>query len=185
MPVLVQNEESNATVFDASSAGGRQVITWQAKGDSLGEDVQRVPDALLDDVDFLRSLDQGILTLVNPTEEQAAKVNTSNGDLRARRMLAEQRSTEALDRRQDRDITSQPCIGPGPEGRDMKCGASVLMRAAQRNEVPPLCKRHEHLVNEFSRVDSGSRGEGATPDRDGAVTQEWKRVQIDAPRRSS
>lgn len=179
MPLLVQNNEPNTTVF---SKVGMQPIVWAMAGDPNGGDVQRVPDNWADDIDFLNALDRGTLTLLDSSNpEISERLAKQSAVFRERREAAASQQTAVLDRRQDRDLTSVGCIGPHSNGRGVEdCGELVLLRAANLGEVPPLCGRHKHLINEFYLVESGSAGESHT-DRPAEKSRTWKRVTMTAP----
>lgn len=175
MPLLVRNTEPNATVFSKGSIFAK----WGPAGDPMGEDIQRVPDEIAEDVDFLRSVDRGILVIEDGTNKEVLEtIQRQAAVFQTRRANAEAAETQALDRRQDRDIVQVPCIGPGKTGG--QCDTPVLIRAAQRGEVPPLCKGHESLSSQYYLAESGSAG-----DTQGGVRREWKQIQMTAPQRSS
>lgn len=171
MPLLVRNTERNATVF---SKQGNSIV-WAAAGDPMGNDLQRVPDALKDDVDFLNSLERGILVIEDATDTAVMEqIQRQSTVFQARREQAASHVEETIDRRQDRDITQVACIGPHPNGRGGECGAPVLQRAAMAGEVPPLCSRHESLAPQYYLAESGSPGENATEKTAGKVSKQWK-----------
>lgn len=175
MPLTVRNLQNSTTLFAIPGGGA---IVWQAAGDTMGGDIQRVPDSLADDIDFLNSLDRGVLSVEDGSNaEVMASIERQSAGFRDSQEKARLRQEAVLDRRQDRDLVTTPCIGPNPNGRGVdECGAPVLVRSATRGEVPPLCPKHESLINEFYTVDSGSKGEGATDNTPGRVSQQWKRI---------
>lgn len=178
MPLTVENHEPNTTVF----AKDGQRITWAAKGHP--GDTQRVPNTFAEDVDFINSVEMGILKVTGGPAEvlQALQFETeANQSLRA--TAAAKSMEDVIDRKADRDIIEQACIGPNVPGRDGDCGRPVLVRSKTANETAPLCEQHQHLSTQFYLVEAGSRGEGATETRAGVVRREWKRVEITAPTR--
>ena len=184
MPVKVRNNESSTVVF-AKPLGGESVkITWGPKGQP--NDTQRCPDAITEDTDFLNSLDAGIFEVVSGPadvlERLRAEANDVRTDREAQRAAAEAKQAQILDRRQDRDILSQTCIGPAPTGRSGLCGRAVLVRNANRDQTPPLCAQHAGLADQYYLHEAGSRGEGATESREGVVRREWKRIEMAQPR---
>lgn len=181
MPLIVRNNEKNPVVF----AKGGVVITWNTAGDRQDLDVQMCPDALAEDMDFLTSIRRGQLTVEHVSDpilkEKMEALMVFTGRMAT---PSDHSNVEAiLDRRQDRDIVGRPCIGPDERGNDGKCGAQVLNRAANIGDEPPLCTRHQSLINQFYLAEKGSKGEGGDESRDGIVTREWKRVQMTAPMR--
>ena len=171
MPLLVRNTEANATVFSKRGTS----IVWAPSGDPMGGDLQRVPDDLQDDVDFLNSVERGLLVIESASNPEVLdKIAAQSQVFQARRAQATSSVEASLDRRQDRDITQVSCIGPALNGRGGECGAPVLQRAAAVGEIPPLCSRHESLASQFYLAESGSPGENATESTPGAVKRQWK-----------
>lgn len=183
MPLLVQNNSESTTLF--AIGGGKQPLIWKPKGDISGEDVQRVPTDLADDIDFLRALDNGILTVINADDpEVLARLQRETSAFADRQKQAAAAQEAVLDRRQDRDLIAEGCIGPHANGRGVEqCGAPVLMRAKEKDLHPPLCPRHKGMEHEFYLTQTGSKGEGATDYSPGQVSHKWSRVQMTAPQR--
>ena len=166
MPLLVRNTEPNATIYAKDGI----VIRWGLAGDINGEDVQRVPDSVADDVDFLRSIDRGILVVEDDSDpEIAEKISQQTAAFKVRRVAAQQATDEALERRQDKDLVQVECVGPSRGGK--VCGKPVLVRSAQRNTVPPLCDGHKHYAAQYVASETGSEGEGGKK-------VVWARVQV-------
>lgn len=182
MPLKVLNNESSTTVFAKNINGESIRINWGAKGTPT--DTQRVPDRLAEDVDFLNSLERGIFTIVGGNPEVIASIDVEVKDMAADKAAAAARIEESMDRKQDNDILQQTCIGPAPVGRSGECGKLVLIRNSQRHETPPLCSDHAIFADQFYLAEDGSKGEGATRDKAGTVTREWKRIVITQPQRS-
>lgn len=173
MPLLVRNSERNATVFSKNGVS----IIWAASGDPMGGDLQRVPDDLQNDVDFLNSVERGILIVEDATDSSVLeKIRSQSAAFLTRRDQAATSVASTLDRRQDRDITQVSCIGPALNGRGGVCGADVLQRAAASGDIPPLCSRHESLAPNFYLAESGSAGENATERIAGKVSKQWKQI---------
>ena len=167
MPLLVRNNEPNATIYARDGI----VIRWGVAGDPNGEDVQRVPDSLAEDVDFLRSLDRGILSIDESTDDEiAAKIASQTATFQARRAKAAQATQDSLERRQDKDMVQVACVATTRGGK--ACDKPVLVRNAQRDAAPPLCDGHKHLSSQFIANETGSEGEG------GKKTA-WVRVRVD------
>lgn len=183
MPLIVQNTEPNVTVF---AKGGISLI-WKPAGDPMGDDTLRVPDSLADDVDFLATLDKGILVVTGGTDpevmkkiEASSEFGRRTADYQARQQAAAAGVESTIDRRQDRDIMQMTCIAPANRGQG-ECGNPVLVAAAKRGDEPPLCGQHKSLASQFYLVQGGSAGEGATENKPGAVSRVWKRVEMTAP----
>lgn len=184
MPLTVQNNAASTTLF---AIPGKQPIIWSANGDPMGEDTQRVPDDLAKDIDFLRSLDQGLLTVVDGDDPDVlASLQRSSTAFAARQAANAAKQESMMDRKQDRDMIGVTCLGPDARGNDAGCGATVLQRASDINGAdpkPPLCDKHKPLAPQFYLTQDGSKGEGATEARAGQITRTWRRVQMTAPAR--
>lgn len=171
-PLRVQNLEANMTVFAKQVNGDPFRVQFSAHGHS--GDTQRVPLALCEDIDFLNALESGVLKIVDGPEEIVEALQFETERVRAEREASAAKSTDLLDRRQDRDIVGVTCIGPAPAGRSGNCGRSLIQSAKQQGEVPPLCSEHQSLAPTYHLVETGSKGEGATESRDGVVRREWR-----------
>lgn len=171
MPMLVRNAAPNATVFAKTGVS----ILWGASGDPSGSDLQRVPDALKDDVDFIQSVERGLLVIEDGSDpEVLASIAAQSQVFKAHQERAAQNVAATLDRRQDRDLVSVDCIGPGTPGRSATCGQPVLQRSAQMGDAPPLCQRHQGLAANYYLAEEGSVGEG--DERGGKITKQWKQI---------
>lgn len=178
-PLRVRNLERNTTVFAKTINGNSHRITFGAAG--TPNDTLRVPIELAEDIDFLNSLEMGIIEVVDGPADVVEYLQFETKRVREEREEQAQRASEVLDRRQDRDLVGVTCIGPAPAGRTGKCGRSLIQSAKQQGEVPPLCPDHTHLAPTFHLVESGSKGEGATESRDGVVRREWRAAVMTAP----
>lgn len=175
-PLRVQNLEPNTTVFAKQINGDPLRVQWAAKGHS--GDTQRVPLALVEDIEFLNSLEAGVLKVVSGPADVLADLQFETEQVRAERAEAEANSKSVIDRKQDRDIMGATCIGPAPAGRNGECNRSIIQSAKQQGEIPPLCEQHIHLATNFYLAEAGSRGENATEDRDGVVRRNWRPVTV-------
>lgn len=173
MPLLVQNELTNRTVFSKSINGSMQTFIWEAKDDPRGGDLIRLPDFLKDDVDFLNALDQGTLTLTE-SDDPAVKerIESQASIVRQRRVQASERLAATIEQRGGRDILGTPCLGPALNGRG-NCETVVLQPAAIRDDEPPLCDRHSALANEFALIETGSKGDQSNP-----LRKQWVRAEM-------
>lgn len=152
--LLVENQERGPTVW------GEHV--WAPKDDPDGEDVQRLPDTLLDDPSFLRALASGHLTLLDPSPEvaermAALRIGDRSGGRRGRAEAATASVLATIDRRHDHDLIGYSCLGPGPRGQAGACAAHVLRRSVDSDGGPPLCARHGHLADQFTLVRAPGR----------------------------
>lgn len=174
--LTVQNHEPNSTVFSKTLNGDPFRVTFAAKG--YPGDRQRVPAALADDIDFVNSLERGIIEVVDGPADIIEALQFETKSVREAREAEAQRHTSMLDRRQDRDIVGLKCIGPAPQGRTGECGVAIIQSAKQQADTPPLCSNHQHLTPQFYLAEAGSKGEGATENSDGVVRREWRQAEL-------
>jgi len=151
-PIFLQNEQAGPLVFrdDASNVE----IVWQGKGNPSGEDMQAVPVAFLNNVNFLRILNRGAVTLIDADEDVRAAVEAqlsspilqrqaqANAEARTRAVEA---ALTPLDRPERNDYITIGCIGPSTRGQGT-CGAEVPVRELNKGESAPLCATHAHLA---------------------------------------
>lgn len=102
--LLVKNNETGPTVF--SDLGENIQIEWQGQGDAEGRDLQRVPDKLMENVNFRRTIDRGILELVESTPAVEAKLTQQADAAKAHRAEEDSAIEAAMDRTTDRDIVT-------------------------------------------------------------------------------
>lgn len=183
MPLLVRNREPNATVFGKMIGGENIRVLWAAAGEP--EDTQRVPNSFAEDIDFLNSLDKGILEVVEAPADIKESLQRETDSLAAERERRSKVAASMVDHQADKSMTAETCKGPAPRGRTGECGRNVLVLSKAAKETPPLCAEHQHLAPEFVLELDGSKGEGATTSRDGEVRHVWTRVQLTAPVRGS
>lgn len=172
MPLRVRNCEPNMTVFAKSVDGNIVNVRWGPKG--TGDDTMRVPDSLVEDIDFLASLESGTLEVVDAPESIREKVTFETNQFRADRIASELRQAEVLDRRQERDILGNTCVGPAPAGRTGACNRQVLQSAKAAKEQPPLCRDHAHLAERYFLVENGGKGEADEAE----MSLAWKPVRV-------
>lgn len=175
-PLMVKNLEGNATTFAKVVNGNALNLRWTAKGHP--GDTQRVPYDIVEDTDFLNSLEQGIFEVVDGEPEYVEFLRRETSAVRDRREQEAAKATDMLDRRQDKDMVGVSCIGPAPAGREGECGKALVQSAKAAAEQPPLCSLHSNLSHQFFLAEAGSKGEGATETRDGVVRREWRKVQM-------
>lgn len=175
-PLRVQNLEPNKTVFAKVVDGNMVKVDFAAKGYS--GDTQRVPMSIINDTDFLNSLEAGVLKVVDGPAEVLEALQFETEQVRREREESASKHIESLDRRQDRDIVGATCIGPAPTGREGTCGRALIQSAKQQGEQPPLCEEHSHLFHKFYLAETGSKGQDATESRDGVVRREWREVTV-------
>jgi len=144
LAVMCQNQMSGPTVIAADAKRNYEVV-FQGKGDPNGEDVQPIPEALLNTIAFRRAISRGVLAVIegadHPVVVQALSRQT---DAFAKRMAAQNMADrEVLDSPAAADITVVNCIGPGSRPGAV-CGDQVPVKAGDTGK-PPLCDRHAGL----------------------------------------
>lgn len=143
--VMCQNQMSGVTVIAADAKRNYETI-FAAKDDPDGNDVQPIPNALLNTIPFRRALSQGILIAVegadHPVVMQA--MSRQSDSFKRRNNAAETAAREVIDAPSDQDILVVLCIGPGTREGNV-CGDQVPVKGKDAGSRPPLCDRHRHL----------------------------------------
>jgi len=166
MPVAVRNLEDGPAVFSDLDNGIQ--LEWQGKGDGAGEDVQYVPDALMQNIAFTKAMRNGIFALV--TEDEAIEaVAQQQVSQEAKRADAASSARATLSPEVDNDLIQVNCIGPSTRGTGT-CGEPLTVRAKASGDAPHLCPRHKALVSQY-----------ALAEVNGTIT--WVRATV-APRES-
>jgi len=180
MPTLtVRNRMPNPTVFSKTVKGDFHRLTFKTAG--TRGDTQRVPVEFADDIEFLNSVESGILEVIDGPPEimEALKMETDKAT--AARETEVEKVEGMMDRRQDKDLLSAKCIAPAPAGRKGECGAYVMVRHTDRNDTPPLCGEHQYLAPTFTLTVEGSKGYDSTETRDGEVRRVWRQATLTEP----
>lgn len=146
MPVLVKNVEPGPSVF--TDPVTKVQVEWQGAGDTNGEDVQQVPDELINNVSFLKAIQRGVFEVVEATDEIKAKLEQQTSSWKNRQEEAEKASVDAIDQQANNDLVTVPCIGPNQRGAG-ECGEPVPVREKTKDEKPPLCSRHQGLAPQY------------------------------------
>lgn len=149
MTVLVRNTKSGPTTFsDLHQPNGGQIeVRWAGAGDPMGEDIQQVPDALMENIPFLNALDRGALQVVPPEELAQAQAARATGTA-ARRAADAQTSATVMDTVVPEVLNEAVmlgCIGPNNRGLGT-CDVQVPVPMSARDTTPPLCASHASLA---------------------------------------
>lgn len=148
-PIFLQNEQAGPLVFRDDSANVE--IVWQGKGDTSGNDMQAVPVSFLNNINFLRILNRGSITLIDADDDVRAAVEAQLASPILQRQAAASAEIKAqaqvtpLDRPEKNDYITIGCIGPSSRGQGI-CGLEVPVREATKGETAPLCATHVHLA---------------------------------------
>lgn len=159
----VRNREVGPTILQLDN---RELFVWGAAGHKDGEDVQLMPSTVLDDLRFIRALQNGSIEIVDPSQEVVdhlakLRIEVTPSLIRDSQRAAATALVEAtIERRQERDLVAAACVGPGQRGRDGECGVQVIMPAGPRDARPrpPLCRAHEPLEPSLVLVSIPSGG---------------------------
>jgi hypothetical protein len=175
MPVLVRNTEGGPFVF--TDAVTKTVLEWKGAGDPTGEDVQSVPDALIENPAFMRNIQRGIIVVEEADDNAKALLDKQTASWTQRQEREKALSRASIDQQQNNDMVSAQCVGPNNRGNG-QCGDLVPVKEKDKFGRPPLCPTHESLVNQFALVEDPDAG-----DESGKRT--WVRTQVDARQRQS
>jgi hypothetical protein len=175
--VLLENTQAGPTVFHDENS--KTEVTWEGRGDSMGRDIQPVPLHYLENINFLRILNKGILVLVDAPSEvvELVEAQLDNPILnRQRNAWLGQRDKQAglavdnIEHTTRNDYLVQGCIGPDASGRGT-CNIEVPVRESEN--VAPLCNAHKEL----SRFAVQFPTEQVV---DGKETYVWRLSSVDA-----
>jgi hypothetical protein len=169
--VLVRNNQKGPTVFQDHAT--KESVEWGGKGDPMHNDVQQVPEAFLENVNFRRAVNRGILEIVEAEPEILAKFESQSEMWRKRIEQEEEQAKLSLNEVANRDIVQVSCIGPDSRGTG-QCANPVPVAELQKGDAPPLCGSHRHLIDQFVLTESATEVEadGFTPKK------VWTRVVI-------
>lgn len=131
MPVLVRNNEKGPSVF--SDPTRDIAIEWQGSGDPNGEDVQHVPNELVENVSFLRALQRGIFTVVEADPDIQDRLDKQVKAYQQRRAASEQAGEASLDRQSERTVAQAVVTETGKviNGKPEEVTIPVVMGARE------------------------------------------------------
>ena len=124
MPVLVKNTKLGPTVF--TDKLNDLVVEWQGRGNRDGEDVQQVPDSMLQNMNFMRAIRSGILSVVNVEGDEAEALLARQGVAYQERVEEEaRRANSALDTYSEQTIATariadDSAADADPENREIR-----------------------------------------------------------------
>lgn len=132
MPVLVRNAEKGPSVF--SDPSKNIAIEWQGAGDPSGEDLQQVPDEVLDNVNFLKALNRGIFVVEEASPEMQERLNRQVAAYQSRRSASEQAGEAAIDRQAERTVATAVISETGKvvNGKPEETTIPVVMGAREK-----------------------------------------------------
>ncbi len=174
MPVLVRNAEAGPTVF--TDAATNTQVEWQGAGDPSGEDWQQVPDALVNNVAFLKAVNRGVLVIEEASDEARSALEAQSANWRRRQDEAAKASVDAISEEAQNDLITLSCVGPNQRGTGGECGEMVPVREKTKDDKPPLCSRHAALASQFVMTETDVMVEGK-------AQKKWIRSQVGARER--
>lgn len=154
-PVLLENTQPGPTIFTDDQS--HTSITWEGAGDTGGRDIQAIPLSFLENINFLRILNRGILTVYDAPEDVKKMIDVQLGSSKLRDQAVAWRAQEnaksedraiAINHVANQDLVAVKCVGPGSR-QGAKCDAEVPVRELNLGEKPPLCEQHKHLASSF------------------------------------
>lgn len=147
MPVTVRNKQPGPTVFTDKASDTH--IEWAGSGDPRGNDVQQVPNAILEHPAFAKTVRSGILEVEHDlsADESDAMLQRSADAARAAVAAQEADVLTHLDKTStDEDYITTKCLISGEE---------IVMRAGDLFDRPPLADRYADRAGEFVAVPTG------------------------------
>lgn len=167
-PTMVRNTHGGPAVF----SDGNQHVEWAGAGDIMQNDVQPVPPAFMDNVQFHRMVTRGIFVVETADEDIAGVLAAHRRDWEMRNARAQAASAAAIDMAPDDDSIMKNCLGPSTTGRG-KCDQSVPVKVRELASKPPLCTVHAELAPQFV-AEEGQEIVGGKPE------VIWKHIQVGA-----
>lgn len=172
---MIRNELATPVILPV----GGKTLTFMPKNDRSGADCILVNEDIINTSEFQIAQRRGLLSVVDDVNEQTDIIDTQAGLSDNAHAQRQQAVMSQVHRRQDRDLTSISCMGPGAREGQF-CGAEIVTLAAKKGETAPLCSTHEHLSGQFYQTEV--EVEGQDP-QDGPTTQSvWKKIEIAQPR---
>lgn len=131
MTMLVKNNQGGPTVF--ADIPNNISIEWQGAGDKSGNDVQYVPDSLAENVNFIKALRLGLLSVEDSSPEITAKLNAQVEAFRLNRERQKKNSQEAMDRKAESPIKTVVITETG----------KVLDGKPEETELPVIIEKRQ------------------------------------------
>jgi len=167
--IVARNKMDSITVL-ASDIKGTHSVEWAASGDPSGEDIQYIPEPVMESVAFKRALARGVVELLeDESDPDVVDALAKQVEAFKRRQAGAQEDVQAtIERPTSRDHVSTWCVGPDNRGTGT-CGEAVAISEKLLKDVPPLCPRHKGLANQYVPEVDTKGGEAQT---------KWIRVSL-------
>lgn len=177
MPVTVvaRNLMDTVTVL-ASDVKGTHSVEWAAKDDPSGDDIQYIPEPVMESVAFKRALARGVVELLeDDTDPEVVEALARQVSAFKRRQAGAQEDVQqVIDRPTSRDHVSTWCVGPDNRGTG-QCGEAVAISEKLLKDMPPLCPKHKNLAHQYvPEVDTRTDGDRVVHET------KWIRVNLGA-----
>jgi hypothetical protein len=148
--VVARNFMDGVTIL-SSDVKGSVAVEFGAANDPNGDDIQYMPEEIVNSPAFKRALARGVLGLIED-ESDAEVINALGKQVEAfqrRQRGAENQIQATIDRPDNNDSVALFCVGPDSRGSG-KCGESVIVRdTKKKDDAPPLCDRHKALAAQY------------------------------------
>lgn len=147
--IVARNLMDGVTVL-ASDVKGTHSVEWAAKNDPEGNDIQYIPEPVLESVAFKRALARGVVELLaDESDPEVVEALALQVEAFQKRQRGAQESVAVtIDKPTSRDHVSTWCVGPDNRGTG-QCGEAVAISEKLLKDVPPLCPRHKNLANQY------------------------------------
>jgi hypothetical protein len=161
--VVARNLQDGVTVL-SSDIKGTHSVEWGAMGDPDGNDVQYIPEEVVNSVPFKKALARGVIELlVEDSDEKVAEaLSLQVASFKRRQAGAREDIHSTLERPANNDSLMLFCVGPDSRGNNNACGQPVPMLEKKKDDVPPLCHTHRPLAAQYVAESGVSDGKSVT-----------------------
>jgi hypothetical protein len=166
--IALRNLSNSVVVFN--DANLNVDLTFEPANDPQGKDVQECSAAVLKNPGMLRSVNLGVLELVDAPEVLQEALDRQRADYRARQRREADLASLPHSAKDRTVATGKACIAPGPRGE--LCGSFALVMSNDATERPPLCGEHQHMANQYVMVQTEMLGP------DGEPEYVWRRASL-------
>lgn len=160
---LIRNRQPGPTVLDDRNAD--VVVSWEGAGAPSGEDVQDVPQAIMQNAGLVRALRKGVLEVV-PEDDVAERERT---------IRQAENFNKATKDQHDAVMGTLESSSRGNDLIEVKClisGETIIMAEKDTQERPPLAPRFAGREHEFVPTETGALNSQGKP----IIT--WSRVTV-------
>jgi hypothetical protein len=178
--VWTKNTTSGPMVFTADATRSDGHVVWQGANDPNGQDIQVVPVELLQNVQFQRSLQLGLLTVVDDPATQNAALAAQQQAWGAQEDRRQHPNPEAIygedgkpqtltvEKADENDMLVLDCLE-----KARNCDQRVSVRRADLGKKAPLCRNHFGLAGSYVGMEDHQ-----APLVNGKAQIKWVRPQL-------